>query len=208
MKKSKLYRFLAAIVRPLVHIFYRLEVRGFENIPADGRCIICPNHTSNIDPVLLIVTLRRQIYFMAKAELFKNKLLAKLFRTLGAFPVERGKGDGVAISEAENILQSGDQLGLFIEGARSKTGDFLRPRAGCAMIAYQTNSPIIPVCITGFWQHKVKFLRKTIISIGAPISVSELNIKNETGKEFRDASRLIMERIKSLKKLNFSGVSQ
>ena len=78
MKKSKLYRFLAAIVRPLVHIFYRLEVRGLENIPADGRCIICPNHTSNIDPVLLIVTLRRQIYFMAKAELFKNTWKAKL----------------------------------------------------------------------------------------------------------------------------------
>ena len=199
MKKSKLYRFLAAIVRPLVHIFYRLEVRGLENIPADGRCIICPNHTSNIDPVLLIVTLRRQIYFMAKAELFKNKLLAKLFLALGAFPVERGKGDGIAISEAENILQSGEQLGLFIEGARSKTGDFLRPRAGCAMIAYQTNSPIIPVCITSAKEHKVKFLRRTIISIGKPISVFELNIKNETGKEFRDASRFIMERIKSLK---------
>lgn len=199
MKKSKLYRVLAAIVRPLVHIFYRLEVRGLENIPADGRCIICPNHTSNIDPVLLLVTLRRQIYFMAKAELFKNKLLAKFFRALGAFPVERGKGDGVAISEAENILKNGEQLGLFIEGARSKTGDFLRPRAGCAMIAYQTNSPIIPVCITGAKEHKVKFLRKAIISIGKPISVSELNIKNETGKEFRDASRLIMERIKGLK---------
>lgn len=199
MKKSKLYRFLAAIVRPLVHIFYRLEVRGLENIPADGRCIICPNHTSNIDPVLLIVTLRRQIYFMAKAELFKNKLLAKLFGTLGAFPVERGKGDGVAISEAENILRNGEQLGLFIEGARSKTGDFLRPRAGCAMIAYQTNSPIIPVCITGAKEHKVKFLRKSIISVGEPISVSKLNIKNETGKEFRDASRFIMEKIKSLK---------
>ncbi len=199
MKKSKLYCFLAAIVRPLVHIFYRLEVRGLENIPADGRCIICPNHTSNIDPVLLIVTLRRQIYFMAKAELFKNKLFAKLFRALGAFPVERGKGDGVAISEAENILKNCEQLGLFIEGARSKTGDFLRPRAGCAMIAYQMNSPIIPVCITGAKEHKVKFLRKAIISIGEPISVAELNIKNETSKEFRDASRFIMERIKSLK---------
>ncbi len=201
MKKSKLYRILAAVIRPLVHIFYRLEVRGLENIPESGRCIICPNHTSNIDPVLLLVTLRRQIYFMAKAELFKNKLLAKLFRTLGAFPVERGKGDGVAISEAENILRSGEQLGLFIEGARSKTGDFLRPRVGCAMIAYQTDSPIIPVCITGAKEHKVKFLRKAIISIGEQISVAELNIKNETGKEFRDASRFIMERIKSLKGL-------
>ncbi len=199
VKKSKLYRVLVPIVRPLVYIFYRLEVRGIENIPDQGRCIICPNHTSNIDPVLLAVTLKRQIYFMAKAELFKNKILNKLFRALGAFPVERGKGDGTAINEAENVLKSGEQLGLFIEGARSKTGDFLRPRSGCAMIAYQTNSPVVPVCITGAGEHKVKFLKKAIITIGKPISVDELNIKNETGKEFRDASRLIMENIKNLK---------
>ena len=199
VKTSKLYRVLVPIVRPLVHIFYRLEVRGLENVPEQGRCIICPNHTSNIDPVLLAATLKRQIYFMAKASLFKNKILNKLFIALGAFPVERGKGDGTAINEAENVLKNGEQLGLFIEGARSKTGDFLRPRSGCAMIAYQTTSPVVPVCITGANKHKVKFFHKTIVTIGKPISVEELNIKEGTGREFRDASRLIMENIKNLK---------
>lgn len=199
MKKSILYMFLRPIVRPFIHIFYGLKVRGLENVPESGRCIICPNHTSNMDPVLLAVTLKRQIYFMAKAELFKNKLLASFCRAFGAFPVERGKGDGQAINEAENVLKNGEQLGLFIEGTRSKTGDFLRPKTGCAMIAYKTKSPVVPVCITGAKEHKIRFLRKTIISIGVPISVEELNIKNETGKEFRDASRFIMEKIKSLK---------
>ncbi len=198
MKKSKLYRFIVAIIRPFVRVLYGLKVSGIENIPQSGGCIICPNHTSNADPVLLAVTFRRQIYFMAKAELFKNRILGVLFKMVGAFPVERGKGDTSAIDTAENVLDSGEQLGLFIEGTRSKAGDFLRPKTGCAMIAYKTKVPIIPVCITGANEFRVKIFKKNLIKIGAPIYPSDLNITEGSGKEFREASRLIMQNIKDL----------
>lgn len=196
MKDSKLYRVVVTIISPFVRILYRLKVVGRENIPDENGVIICPNHTSNADPVVLAVSLKRQIYFMAKAELFKNKILGRLFRTVGAFPVERGKKDSSAIDTAEEILVSGKQLGLFIEGTRSKTNDFLRPKTGCAMIAYKTGATILPVCITGANEHKVKIFKKNIISIGKPITLAQLNIKEGTGKEFRDASRFIMENIK------------
>mgnify|MGYP004645016169 CR=1 FL=1 len=199
MKESKLYRAVVTIIRPFVRILYRLKVVGLENIPAEDGVIICPNHTSNADPVVLAVSLKRQIYFMAKAELFKNKLLGKLFKMVGAFPVERGKGDTSAIDSAEKILKNGEQLGLFIEGTRSKTDDFLRPKTGCAMIAYKTGATIIPVCITGANEHKLKILKKNVISIGEPIKVNQLNVKEGTGKEFRDTSRFIMESIKELR---------
>ena len=91
MKESKLYRVVVTIIRPFVRILYRLKVIGLENIPEKNGVIICPNHTSNADPVVLAVSLKRQVYFMAKAELFKNKILRKLFKMVGAFPVERGK---------------------------------------------------------------------------------------------------------------------
>ena len=55
------------------------------------------------------------------------------------------------------------QLGLFIEGTRSKTDDFLRPKTGCAMIAYKTGATIIPVCITGTGEHKLKIFKKNIV---------------------------------------------
>ena len=199
MKESKLYRAVVTIIRPFVRILYRLKVVGLENIPAEDGVIICPNHTSNADPVVLAVSLKRQIYFMAKAELFKNKLLGKLFKMVGAFPVERGKGDTSAIDSAEKILKNGEQLGLFIEGTRSKTDDFLRPKTGCAMIAYKTGATIIPVCITGANEHKLKILKMNVISIGEPIKVNQLNVKEGTGKEFRDTSRFIMESIKELR---------
>lgn len=198
MKDSKLYRVIVTIIRPFVRILYRLKVVGLENIPDENGVIICPNHTSNADPVVLAVSLKRQIYFMAKAELFKNKILGKLFKMVGAFPVERGKGDSSAIDTAKKILANGKQLGLFIEGTRSKTDDFLRPKTGCAMIAYKTGATIIPVCITGANEHKLKILKKNVIAIGKPITVAQLDIKEGTGKEFRYASRAIMENIKNL----------
>ncbi len=198
MKESKLYRVVVTIIRPFVRILYRLKVIGLENIPEKNGVIICPNHTSNADPVVLAVSLKRQIYFMAKAELFKNKILRKLFKMVGAFPVERGKRDSSAIDNAEKILKNGEQLGLFIEGTRSKTDDFLRPKTGCAMIAYKTGATIIPICITGTSEHKLKIFKKNVVSIGKPITMNQLNITEGTGKEFREASRFIMESIKKL----------
>lgn len=198
MKESKLYRTIITILRPIARILYRLEVTGLDNVPKTGGVIICPNHTSNVDPVVLAISLKRQIYFMAKAELFKIKVLGKFFRALGAFPVERGKGDTSAIDNAEEILKNGEQLGLFIEGTRSKTNEFLRPKTGCAMIAYKANVPVLPVCITGANEHKLKLFKKNIILIGKPIFLNQ-QIKDGTGKEFREASRFIMENIKNLK---------
>ena len=198
MKESKLYWFIVTIIRPVVKILYRLEINGLENLPNSGGIIICPNHTSNADPVLLAITFKRQIYFMAKAELFKFKILEKAFKTVGAFPVNRGKGDTSAIENAERILKNGKQLGLFIEGTRSKNNEFLRPKTGCAVIAYKTGKSIVPVCITGKKEHKVKLFKKNIISIGEPINISRLNLVDDSSKSIRTASRIIMENIKKL----------
>lgn len=199
MKESKFYRFIVTLIKPFVKFFYKIEVNGLGNIPEKGGVIICSNHTSNIDPVLLAIIFKRQIYFMAKAELFKNKFFGKLFEMVGAFPVNRGKGDFEAIDNAEKIIRNDNQLGIFIEGTRSKANDFLRPKTGCAIIAYKTNATIIPVCITGANEHKVKMFYKNKISIGKPIYISQLNIGENSSKDFRNASRFIMENIKRLK---------
>ena len=68
------------------------------------------------------------------------------------------------------------------------------------MIAYKTNSAVIPVCITGANEHKLKIFRKNIVSIGKPISIDQLKFMSGTGKEIRDASRIIMENIKNIKR--------
>lgn len=196
------YSIIRAIGIFLFKFTYPWEINNSDKLPKEGRYIICPNHISNMDPIFLIISQRRQIYFMAKSELFKNKILAKFLNAMGTFPVQRKKGDTKAINKSYEVLENNNALGIFIEGTRSKNGEFLKPKSGAVMIAYKTNSPIIPVCITPKKGNRVRPFRKTIITYGDPIFVSNLSIERGSGLEFRNASRTIMQRIQDLREGN------
>ena len=198
MSESKLYKTLVAILRPIFKLIYRLEIKGVDNIPKKGKAILCPNHTSNADPILLAVSLNRQVFFMAKKELFSKKILSKFFKALGSFPVDRGSGDSSALEQSKKILKNNNLLGIFIEGSRSKTGEFLRPKTGAALIAADTLSDIIPIYIRCVDGGKIRAFKKNILIIGKALSNNDLNLIDKTGKSFRDASRTIMENIKKL----------
>ncbi len=197
-RRNPIYVVGRILVIPIFKLLFFYKVNGKKNLPKKGPYIVCSNHLSNYDPVFLALTQKRQIYYMAKAELFKNRFFSWLIRKLGAFPVERGAGDGKAINEAEQVVNDGRLLGIFIEGTRSKTGEFLRPKSGAAIIAQQMNVPVIPVCITPK-NKKVKVFQKVTISWGKPMSVEELGLKNGGGEEYRRASRMIMDEIKKLR---------
>ncbi len=130
---------------------------------------------------------------MAKAELFKNKLFSKLITSLGAFPVERGRGDSNALDKGEQLLKEKHVMGIFIEGTRSKTGEFLKPKSGVSIIAYNCRVPVIPACIT-----KGKF-GKRYIQFGEPIPIEHLGFEEGGAKEFRNASRIIFDKIVDLR---------
>ncbi|MBR1779515.1 MAG: 1-acyl-sn-glycerol-3-phosphate acyltransferase [Clostridia bacterium] len=195
---NKLYKILICVLKPLIKIVYRLKITGMENIPKSGRAILCPNHTSNADPVILAISCPRQVFFMAKKELFSNKFLRKILLYLGAFPVDRGNRDKGAINIAEEVLQKGNILGLFIEGTRSKTGEFLKPKNGAALLACNTHTPVVPICISGGNQKRVRAFRKNVINIGSPIYYGEKNNAEMDGKEIRNFSRQIMDAIMGL----------
>ncbi len=201
MRYNPLYSVLKVIAVPLYKLLFFYKITGKENLPKEGGYIICSNHLSNNDPIFLGLAVNRQIYYMAKAELFKNPVLSALIRALGAFPVQRGAGDGKAINDAEKIIRDKKMLGIFIEGTRSKTGQFLRPKSGAAIIASQMNVPVLPLCITPKTKdRKVKLFHKTTISIGKPMTPAELGLGGEPGPEaYRGAARTIMGEIKALR---------
>lgn len=198
MNKS-IYKFCINLIKPFVRIFFPYEVKGLENLKGlCGGYIICSNHLSNLDPILLAIVHPKPINFMAKEELFKYKLIGKFLKMVGVFPVKRGKGDINAINYALEIPKSGGVLGIFLEGTRSKTGEFLRPRSGAALIAGKTNSKVLPVCITGSSKdHKIHIFKKTLISYGEPINQEEIKIENRL--ELKDSTNLIMDNIKKLR---------
>ncbi len=195
---NPLYFIGRIILWPIYKLMFFFKVNGRENIPKNGAYIICSNHLSNHDPIMLGVSLRRQIYYMAKAELFKNPIGGQVIRWLGAFPVNRGAGDGKAINEAEEVVKKGRLLGIFIEGTRSKTGEFLRPKSGAAIIAHQMDVPVIPICITPK-NKQYRIFQRVTVSIGKPMTPQELGLNKGTPEEFRNASRTVMNEIKKMR---------
>ena len=120
------------LVRLYFSILYSVHFEGKEKIPNDTTVIYASNHRSNADPPLLGCGAKGKFAFMAKEELFKNKLFAWLIRSLGAFPVARGKGDTTVIDTSVERLDNGKNLMIFPEGTRSKDGKVGRGHTGAA----------------------------------------------------------------------------
>lgn len=199
MKKTPLYSFAKIVAKPLVYPFIPFVAKNRERCPKEGGLIICPNHVGMSDAPRLACIEKRQIYFMAKAELFQNKFLGFLLKKLGAFPIQRGKGDVGAIDYSGDILKKGGALGVFLEGTRSKDGSLGQPKAGAVMLAYKYNVPILPVCITPIGSPLPRLFHKVFVSYGELIYPSDLGIEKGSGQEFRAASRLLMSKIEELR---------
>lgn len=200
MGQSKvLYRVGQAVCRPIMKVFYRYKFINNNSIPHEGAYIIASNHMSFSDPVLLGLGQRRRLFFMAKQELFKNKFFAGLIRALGAFPVERGAGDGKAIKTGEDLIKEGNVMTIFIEGGRTKTGEFMRPRSGCALVAQQMQVPVIPACITITGNPKYRFAKR-VIHFGAPLTPQQLGLTPDGDRrQLKNATNMIMDEIKKMR---------
>ena len=153
------------------HVYFSLGFEGRDNIPRGEAGIYASNHRSNADPPLVGVGARGKYAFMAKEELFRNKLFAWLIRSLGAFPVARGKGDTAVIDTAVERLNSGRSLMIFPEGTRSKTGKVGRGHSGAALIAARADKRIVPVGVV--FGDKLKFRTKITVKYGEPIDPKE-----------------------------------
>ncbi|MBO5571450.1 MAG: 1-acyl-sn-glycerol-3-phosphate acyltransferase [Ruminococcus sp.] len=165
-----MYGFIKALLRCYFRIAYNLKFEGRENIPTDENVIYTPNHRSNADPPLVGSFLKGHISFMAKEELFKNKIFAWLIRSLGAFPVSRGKGDMKVIDTSIERLDN-DSLMIFPEGGRSKDGKVQKGHTGAALIAARSGKRIVPVGVV--YGDKLRFRTKVTIKYGKPIDPAE-----------------------------------
>jgi len=197
-KKDAFYYVVWGLCKAFVKIFYPYEIQNGGKLPENQGVIVCSNHLSLVDPVFLNVTSNRMLHFMAKKELFRNKLFGAIISKCGAFPVDRGHDGGKAIGKAEELLNDDNCIGIFIEGTRSKTGDLGRAHSGALVIAYETQKPIVPCCITGK-SGLIKPFKKTKIAYGEPLSCQDLGICEGTSKEYRAAGKIIMQKIAELR---------
>ena len=87
------YWLVRGVIQPFFHLYFRLSRIGREHIPQEGPVIFASNHRSFLDPFIVGVLNRRPVYYVAKKELFRGRFISWLLSSLGAFPIERGKGD-------------------------------------------------------------------------------------------------------------------
>lgn len=150
------YKVIVRILRVLVFLIFDLKVHNKENLDnTEGGLIVCGNHISMIDPVILAVSTKRQIHYMGKKELFENKFLSYIFSKLGAFPVDRQGTSLSAIKSSLNVLNNGGVLGIYPEGTRVKSGyDENNAKAGIALIANKAKVKILPVYLEGTYKFR------------------------------------------------------
>ncbi|AEG61164.1 lysophospholipid acyltransferase family protein [Desulforamulus ruminis] len=173
-----IYSFLWRVIRLILLIWRRWQVIGVEHLPQRGGVVVVSNHVSNLDPVVVGCALTRPIHFMAKIELFKISIIGWFLRQLKSFPIHRDKSDRQAIRTALELLQSGEVLGIFPEGTRSKSGELQKPHIGAALLAVKADVPILPIALKG----TKGFFTKIVVLVGEPIYLPEV-WHNRPGKE-------------------------
>jgi 1-acyl-sn-glycerol-3-phosphate acyltransferase len=192
-----LYRFFRAIFRFIFIFFYRWNVRGRENIP-DGGIVLCCNHISNWDPMLLGGGIERQVHFMAKEELFRIPVVSQLVTAFGTFPIKRGSGDRQAIRRAIELAKDNRVLGIFPEGTRSKTGELGKAMPGAALIALKSGAQVVPVYIKGPY----KIFHSITITYGQPFDLNERVMGKNNAERLDSAADIIMQEIKMLRQIH------
>lgn len=184
-----------------------MEIRGIENLPESGGLIITSNHVSYLDPAVLVASLNRKIYFIAKKEVFKNTFISFLLKNMNAFSVDRDNVDMFAFKKAMNILREEKVLGIFPEGTRSSNGELQELKMGALKIAMKMGVPILPVGITG--THKIYprgikfpilFKHKIIVTYGTLQHFNKLKSKDKIYQ--KQELNLLSKKIKELSTIN------
>ncbi|HSZ06009.1 MAG TPA: lysophospholipid acyltransferase family protein [Solirubrobacteraceae bacterium] len=166
------YWVIRALFVPFFLVYFRMQRVGREHLPRSGPLLLASNHRSFLDPFVIGTLVRRPVYYMAKRELFEKRWQAWALNALGAFPVDRGAGDGDAMQTARAILARGDCVVVFPEGTRVRGGPLGDPKRGIGRLALETGAPVAPVAVIGSdavrrgWRIRP---RKVRIRVGRPL---------------------------------------
>ena len=198
--KSAFFSVVHFLLSGIVKFLFQITVVGKENEPEDGKFVVCANHISAADPVMICFAFKKhQIRYMAKKELFKIPLIRGFFRNLGAFPVDRGGNDVGAIKTAIKEVTDGKCVGIFPQGHRYPGEDprSTKTKNGAALICTKAHADIIPVYI---WRKNKEsgVFRKTYVIIGEKISFDSLGYDPDGSGEYSRITDVIFDKVCAL----------
>ena len=205
------YRLAVVIIRPLLWLLFRADLRGREHLPRDGGVILAANHISLADPfvvALFVHTAKRRPRFMAKHSVFRIPVAGRIVRGAKQIPVYRNTADaGAALRAAVDAIEAGECVVIYPEGTTTKDPDYwpMVAKTGVARLALATGAPVVPL---GQWgvQHflgrdgKPKpFPRKRILAkAGPPVDLSEWDGAEPTAEVLRAMTGKVMGEVAAL----------
>lgn len=188
------YNFMLKLFSIFSRTFFKFEVIGTENIPSEGNLIIAANHKSNLDPIFVAsaVDKKRKMTAIAKEELFKNKILAKILNKVEIIPINRQNPGLGTIKRILKYIKNDYALVMFPEGTRSKTDDFNDAKAGLSLFATKAKAEIVPCTIYSSY----KLFKPAKIYFGESISLEEYYKQKLTSEDHERISGEVMDIIK------------
>ena len=186
-----MYQFAKNLVWTTLKPIYRFDIKGLEHFPRTGGVLVCSNHINALDPPVVGITAPRPVHFMAKEELFNLPILKPLLPKLNAFPVKRGLSDREALRKALSLLKSGDVMGLFPEGTRSKDGKLGKGFTGAGFFALKGEADVVPCAIIGPY----KPFKRLKVVYGKPIVMQPYRDRKASADE---VTLVIMDEIQKL----------
>ena len=192
------YRIFCNVLRMFTRVTWGRWGSGCESIPDTGPVILASNHISNWDPVILGLACHREVHFLAKQGLFRNRFFGHFLRHVNVIPLNRDGSDTRALRRAIEVLKNGGVLALFPEGTRSKTGKLGKAKSGTGYVAHASGAIVIPALISGSDRMWRSFVNRGELRVlfGKPVSVEG----PATSETYRDLTARVMDAIAALGK--------
>lgn len=196
--KMFLRQLIRKVIYGLFRLLTRLEVRGQENIPPSGACILAANHIDLLDgPLVYCLLNRRDATALAAKKHQRNTFYRWLVNATGGIWIEQESADLEALKQARQYLKNGGLLGISPEGTRSRTGGLIPAKEGAAYLASLSDPLIVPAALTGTETAiaSLKRLQRPSVTatFGKPFRLPPLDRKDREGSLVRNTTEIMCQ---------------
>jgi 1-acyl-sn-glycerol-3-phosphate acyltransferase len=199
---TPLYRAGHMLCTAVAELAFRLKIHGRENLIEEGPAILASNHASYLDPPLVGVACRKEIFYLARKSLFEKPVLGPVLARVNCIPIDRDRGDVAAVRAILRLLKEGKRTLLFPEGTRSRDGKLQPARGGLGLIIAKSLAPVVPVRIFGSYaalprSGGIHFSQVTMV-VGKPLIFTKADLGTDERLAYQVLSDRVMATIAAL----------